>query len=104
MDGRCTRPPEYDHEVYAWRHELRGGKSPTLRISQEVLEGYPPFAVLYHLDSLKAAAAIGGSVLVWQLGLARGWGVRYRTQLVPESIPPIVDIRRSVLANDNQAF
>ena len=79
-------------------------KSPTLRISRKMLEDYPALAVRYHLDQLNVAAAIGGSVLDWQLGLARGGGVRYRTQLVPESISPIVDIRRSVLANDNQAF
>jgi hypothetical protein len=60
--------------------------------------------VLHHLDTLKVAADIGGTVLVLQLGLARGGGVRYRTQLVPESISPVVDIRRSILANDNQAF
>ncbi len=55
-----NRPPEYDfdREVYAWRHELRGSPSPTLRISRKVLEAYPAFAVLYHLDTLKVAAAI----------------------------------------------
>lgn len=38
--------PEYDleREVYAWRHEVRGGPSPTLRISRKVLEDYPAFA------------------------------------------------------------
>lgn len=55
-----NRRPEYnfDREVYAWRHERRGGPSPTLRISRKVLEDHPAFAVLYHLDTLKVAAAI----------------------------------------------
>ena len=50
--------PEYGRKVYGWRQEVRGGPSPTLRISQSVLEDYPAFAVLYHLDTLKVAAAI----------------------------------------------
>jgi len=55
-----SRRPEYDfdREVYAWRHEVRGGKSPTLRIERKVLEDYPAFAVLHHLDRLRVAAAI----------------------------------------------
>jgi hypothetical protein len=44
--------------VYAWRHEVRSGPSPTLRISRKVLEGYPPFALVELLDRLKVAAAI----------------------------------------------
>ncbi len=49
-----NRRPEYDSErgVYAWCHEIRGSPSPTLRISRKVLEDYPAFAVLYHLDLL----------------------------------------------------
>jgi hypothetical protein len=47
-----------DREIYAWRHELRGGKSPTLRISRRVLESYPAFVLLYHLDQLKVARAM----------------------------------------------
>lgn len=47
-----------EREVYAWRHEMRGGKSPTLRISRKVLESYPAFVVVHHLDLLKVAAAI----------------------------------------------
>lgn len=55
-----NRPLEYDsdREVCAWRHELSGGKSPTLRISRKVLDAYPAFVVLYHLDTLKVADAI----------------------------------------------
>jgi hypothetical protein len=30
-----------DRKAYAWRHGLPGAKSPTLRISQKVLEDYP---------------------------------------------------------------
>lgn len=45
-------------EVYAWRHEMRGGRSPTLRISRKVLEGHPAFVVVHHLDRLKVATAI----------------------------------------------
>ena len=101
----CRPEYDFDREVYAWRHGVPGVHPPTPRICQRVLEGYPAFALLHHLDQLKVAAAIGGSVLVWPLGLAsRSGGVGYRTQLVPESISPVVDIRRSVLANDNQAF
>ena len=50
----------YDSErqVYAWRHDVRGGLSPTLRIARQVLESYPAFAVLYHLDQLRVAQAI----------------------------------------------
>src|SRR6476659_20298 len=35
----------YDPErkVYAWRHDVRRGSSPTLRISRQVLESYPAF-------------------------------------------------------------
>jgi hypothetical protein len=47
-----------DREVYAWRHEIPGGKSPTLRVTRHVLEQYPAFVVLYHLDQLKVAQAI----------------------------------------------
>jgi hypothetical protein len=50
----------YDSErqVYAWRHDVRGGPSPTLRVSRSVLEQYPAFVVLYHLDQLKVAQAM----------------------------------------------
>jgi hypothetical protein len=48
----------FEREVYSWRHEIRGGKSPTLRIARYVLEHYPAFAILEHLDRLKVAAAI----------------------------------------------
>ena len=34
--------------VYAWRHEVRGRSAPTLRISREVLDAYPPFVVIEH--------------------------------------------------------
>jgi hypothetical protein len=50
--------PEYGGKVYGWRHEVRSGPSPTLRISRKVLEDYPPFAVAELLDRLNAAAAI----------------------------------------------
>jgi hypothetical protein len=50
---------DFDREVYAWRSEVRGSSSsPTLRISQAVLEDYPAWAVLYHLDRLRVAVAI----------------------------------------------
>jgi hypothetical protein len=48
----------FDQEIYAWRHQQRGGKSPTLRITRHVLEHFPAFAILHHLDRLKVAAAI----------------------------------------------
>jgi hypothetical protein len=46
-----------DREVYAWRHDVRG-PSPTLRISRQVIESYPAFVLLYHLDELKVATAM----------------------------------------------
>jgi hypothetical protein len=42
-------------EIYAWRHDLPSGPSPTLRISRQVLEDYPAFVVVHHLDELKVA-------------------------------------------------
>jgi hypothetical protein len=45
-------------QVYAWRHEVSGGQSYTLRVSRKVLEDYPPFAVAEFLDRLKVATAI----------------------------------------------
>ena len=53
-----NRRPEYDREIYTWRHKAPGRPSHTLRISQKVLEDYPPFAVLEHLDRLNVATAI----------------------------------------------
>jgi hypothetical protein len=44
-----------DRQVYAWRHDAREAPSQTLRISREVLEGYPPFAVVEHLGRLRVA-------------------------------------------------
>lgn len=53
-------PTDYHFEqaIYAWRHELRGGKSPTLRIERKVLDQYPGFAIVELLDRLNVAAAI----------------------------------------------
>jgi hypothetical protein len=50
--------PECDREVYAWRHEVPGRPSYAVRISQKVLEDYPPFAVAELLDRLNVAAAM----------------------------------------------
>ena len=49
---------DFDPEVYAWRHDQRGGNSQTLRIGRQVLEDYPAFAVAHHLDALRVAQAI----------------------------------------------
>jgi hypothetical protein len=49
---------DFDREVYAWRHQQRDGKSPTLRIFRYVLEHYPAFIVLHHLEELKVAQVI----------------------------------------------
>jgi hypothetical protein len=49
---------DFERKVYSWRHKVRSGPSPTLRISQGVLEDYPAFEVLYHLDRLRVSAAI----------------------------------------------
>jgi hypothetical protein len=48
----------FEQEVYSWRHQQPGGKSPTLRIARSVLERNPAFVILYHLDQLKVARAI----------------------------------------------
>lgn len=71
-----------ERELYAWRHELRGGKSPTLRISRKVLEAYPAFAVLYHLDTLKVAAAIRTRPDVRYVVVQNGSGSAWRSQLL----------------------
>jgi hypothetical protein len=63
---------DFDREVYAWRHEQRGGNSPTLRISRAVLEDYPAFALMEHLARLRIADAMrqepGAKFLVAQQG------------------------------------
>lgn len=47
-----------DRKLYALRHDVRAAPSPTLRISQQVLENYPAFPVLEHLDRLRVAATV----------------------------------------------
>jgi hypothetical protein len=49
---------DFDRRIYAWRHDQPGGKSPTLRISRRVLEDYPAFVVVHHLEQLKVAKAM----------------------------------------------
>ena len=49
---------DFERQVYAWRHDVRRGPSPTLRISSQVLDTYPAFVVLYHLDQSKVAQAV----------------------------------------------
>jgi hypothetical protein len=49
---------DFDREICAWRHDVRDGPSPTLRISRQVLEDYPAFVVIHHLDQLKVASAM----------------------------------------------
>ena len=49
---------DFDREVYAWRHEQRGGNSPTLRINRAVLENYPAFALMEHIAGLKVARLV----------------------------------------------
>jgi hypothetical protein len=45
--------------VYAWRCERPDSNDcPTLRISREVLETYPGWALIVHLDQLRVAAVI----------------------------------------------
>jgi hypothetical protein len=46
---------DFDREICAWRHDVKGSPSPTLRISRRVLETYPGFIVVHHLDELKDA-------------------------------------------------
>jgi hypothetical protein len=48
----------FDQEIYSWRHQQPGGKSPTLRVARYVLEHNPAFVILYHLDRLNVARAI----------------------------------------------
>ena len=49
---------DFGSKVYSWRHTAPSGKSLTLRIAGQVLDEYPAFAILYHLDILKVASAI----------------------------------------------
>jgi hypothetical protein len=49
---------DFGSKLYSWRYSAPSGKSLTLRIAQQVLEEYPAFAILYHLDILRVAAAI----------------------------------------------
>jgi hypothetical protein len=49
---------DFSREVYAWRQERAGGNSPTLRITQSVLEDYPALALPEILDRLNVADAI----------------------------------------------
>jgi len=51
---------EYDRmkRVYAWYHHPDRGVSRILRISLEILEDYPAFAILEHLDRQDVARAI----------------------------------------------
>jgi hypothetical protein len=44
--------------VYAWRCERPHGVCPTVRITREVLETYPGWALIHHLDELRVAAAM----------------------------------------------
>jgi hypothetical protein len=79
-------------EVYAWRHALRGGKSPTLRISRYVLEHYPDFAVIHFLDELRVAQQIrrrpGERLVVVQSGdrvTLEEWPITTKSK--PDSLP-----------------
>jgi hypothetical protein len=72
---------DFDREIYAWRHEVRSGPSPTLRIAQKVLEDYPAFALLHHLDHLKVAAAIRADPAAYLVVLQRG------SRVVLEELP-----------------
>ena len=62
----------FDQEIYSWRHQQPGGKSPTLRIARAVLEHNPAFVILYHLDRLNVAHAMradpGARLVVTQEG------------------------------------
>jgi hypothetical protein len=62
MQGRgwAVNRTEYDpdREIYTWRHQLGRGASRALRISREVLELYPGFAVAEHLRRLRVAQAL----------------------------------------------
>jgi hypothetical protein len=56
--GWAVTKAGYDSGAYAWSHDVKGPLSPTLRISQSVLEDYPAVAILELLDRLNVAAAI----------------------------------------------
>jgi hypothetical protein len=51
---------EYDarKRVYTWFHEPQSGPAVSLGISREVLDEFPAWAVLHHLDRLNVAAEI----------------------------------------------
>lgn len=49
----------FEQKIYTWgARSIRSGHSPTIRISQWVLEDYPAFVILEHLDRLNVADAI----------------------------------------------
>jgi hypothetical protein len=48
----------YDEEVYAWRHELAGGGSPTLWITREAIEDQDSTTLVEELDRLRVADRI----------------------------------------------
>ena len=45
----------FDEEVYAWRHDVSSGSSPTLWIARSVIEGHEVNQVLEQLDRLEVA-------------------------------------------------
>jgi hypothetical protein len=50
-----------DPDRYAWWHDVPGGgPSPTLRLARYVLEKYPAFLVVQHLETLKVAQGLRG--------------------------------------------
>jgi hypothetical protein len=78
-----TRTPEYDSKkrVVTWFHEPQRGPAISLGISREVLDDFPPWALLYHLDQLKVATAIGANPGARLVVVQKG------TEVVIEEVP-----------------
>ncbi len=45
----------FDEEVYAWRHDVSSGSSPTVWIARAVIEAHPATHVVEHLERLGVA-------------------------------------------------
>jgi hypothetical protein len=84
MTGGHPTSYDFEREIYAWRHDVHGGPSPTLRISRPVLDGYPAFVVLYHLDQLKIAQAMRATPAARLVVVQEGPGVSFQEFLPHE--------------------
>lgn len=78
---------DFDFENFAWRHEAPG-VSYTLRISQRVLEDYPPGELIRHLNRLGVADVIGKNPKAYALVMREGPAVVLTVSPSPPSKKP----------------